>query len=362
LGQPCNGYEVGCSGRSQFYCLQPKNNDGICVKYAVLGEVCGYTEKGHVLCDDRFACNGVDKRPGVCVDPNSAKAGEVCHGAVGCADALCCDQTKDAKSGICRLRVGDGQACGGANNVVCSDGFSCLYQRHGNDLQGTCVSAARKLGESCGGYFENVECADKKNNYCKLSKHGEVGVCAKRPVENEGCGPFKDVPNPICADGFGCFIEQKDAAGKCVKETGLVGAKCSPLGGLECKEDQFCLRAVGAITGVCTAKSAIGQRCGTNNEGKISCSNDLTCFLKDDEILGVCAQTKNNKAGSPCNRSVLCEEHGYCHREADKAYGVCKNKPKLGEHCGREGSNYIPCDKGASCGSDRTCHGVNKLK
>jgi len=185
IGEPCSWRSRARCNEKEAFCLMNDHFNeaiyGVCAKRADVGQVCGKTEKGRITCARHLVCTSVQDKPGVCVNMFDAKAGESCSYQVACASGLYCDQMENADYGSCKAKVGDGQNCGGATDVLCTDGLKCLYQLRDNGKapQGTCVSATRKTGESCGGYFEHVQCADAGDS-CKMDKRGSVGVCTKR--------------------------------------------------------------------------------------------------------------------------------------------------------------------------------------
>jgi len=174
-------------------------------------------------------------------------------------------------------------------------------QAHGDDAEGICIASPQRNGEACNSDFH---CAD--TSFCSKTNSKDVlGVCTRKAKLNEACSGYSSKqPAPPCASDLGCYYEDENKPGVCLKKDKKVGEKCNF--DVTCKnegKELFCKHADrSAGYGACQPYAKAGEKCTETTTGTvygtwlIPCGVDLDCKFEKDQANGVCVNHSSTVA------------------------------------------------------------------
>ena len=187
MGTPhCHGGLI-CVGKTlDGTCIEPVGEDGACEQASdcAAGLTCDWTSKTCVeVALSGAPCQGADQcAAGLACDPSTWTCtpppgeGEACFmGSVQCAQPWSCFDFQKGQ-GLCRARVGAGEACVKDNN--CVDGFGCVNDK--------CAAASGPGGPCLNGYLCNGGWCDHDLDDAQCQGWFEAGAPCKAGNE---CGP-----------------------------------------------------------------------------------------------------------------------------------------------------------------------------
>jgi hypothetical protein len=215
-GQPCRDFEVcgrvsGCGNLGGALC------GDICLRFGNENEPCGiHCGPGPVCLDGSLCTTGLYCSNGICV--KSKTVGEACGGAdqVACSDPLFCnraDPTDPVSAGTCARRMASGR---------CDDDSACPPTQFCRT--GTCV-ARRPAGATC---------ADASGACEQWTSCDELGssICVPAGRTSQPCATFPgNALATTCiagvCDGMACQ-PQSFAGGTCAIASCVQGTFCDP--------------------------------------------------------------------------------------------------------------------------------------
>jgi hypothetical protein len=192
-GGPCSSW-VDCAG--DMYCSIDVECPGVCTERILEGQPCDWED----YCENGLYCQG-----GLCAPP--AGEGDVCGGEddIFCAPPLYCFAGEDG-NGTCRefgamMSLAEGEPCMSMEEgPYCQEGLSCVLVSL-EPVTATCMGPYPSGGACQPGFPD--PCPD--GEYCNGNfDTGEGGSCVPLPGEGEPCAPNQTDIGPSCAGSLEC--------------------------------------------------------------------------------------------------------------------------------------------------------------
>ena len=252
---------------------------------------------------ESFSCDAMAREEvPPCVTAGTRATGEPCVFSSQCA-SLACRTTTPGDCGKCAARVGQGQACKDAADVVCDFGLGC------DQTTGKCTPpppppsrpSARQPGEACNRALDT--CIGKDYTCTGTDADPSAYQCRPEARLGESCARERD-----CASDSYCPLALVCAALPSVGQPCGIDAWVGKAFWCDANSSCKCNDLPDCKTGTCRAPAQAGEDCGQN-----PCAQGLSCRCADITTRDACKCIDYQDVGEPCGTpTTMCWPWATC--------------------------------------------------
>ena len=355
VSEPCEVGTRKCSGSFIVTCVSTgrwattEKCDGGCVSGQCkddtpTGDECVDGAEGNAICNDGFACNGVEIcKNGYCVIGTTASIGTECDDGNECTINDACVQNEN-KEVVCE---GENQA-----DRVCDDNNECTLNDKCTN-EGICVGGTN---------LDNGSECEADGNICNGTKICLEGICT---IDPDSLPPVGDVwpDGTLCDDGDICNGTGVCKAGACEQIATKLddGTPCSDgniCNGIETCQGEVCTAGTNAPSGTRCDRNdgcSTGGHCSENGEcvlenpaaDNTSCDDGNACTINDYCTSGICNYTEDEDRPVVFSEGGTCDDGNECTGDGTCMAGIC--------YSGNAVADNSVCDDGNPCTEVGTC-------